>query len=250
MARAKKVTIERPSRTTTSTSGDDQSFFQRIQDQLESNQSYLSLVLGLLIVFVIGILVFNYFKQAEPSLGPSQNTQEETAQNPSGDVSPDNLPGNYTVKEGDTLFLIAENYYQDGFKYSEIVEANNLPNENSIEVGQVLNIPKLEEAVAQAATPTPESETTVEPTNTPMPTQAVAGTTSTTTGTGTGGSENATIWGDKIDGTSYTVQEGDWLSKIAGRAYGDIMQYEKIAQANNITNPDVITPGTVIQLPR
>jgi 5'-nucleotidase len=66
----------------------------------------------------------------------------------------------------------------------------------------------------------------------------------------TGGSANATMWGDKITGTSYTVQAGDWLSKIAGRAYGDVMAYQKIAEANKITNPDTIEVGTVLQLPR
>ncbi len=66
---------------------------------------------------------------------------------------------------------------------------------------------------------------------------------------GTGGG-NATIWGDKIDGNTYTVVTGDWLSTIAGRAYGDVMAFQKIASANNIANPDLIEPGTVLTIPR
>lgn len=53
----------------------------------------------------------------------------------------------------------------------------------------------------------------------------------------------------------YTVQEGDWLSKIAQKYYGDSLAYDRLvtaanANANdnytNITNPDIIEPGWVI----
>ena len=67
---------------------------------------------------------------------------------------------------------------------------------------------------------------------------------------GTGGAENQTIWGEKITGDTYTVQAGDWLSKISGRAYGDIYSYQKIAQANNLANPDAIEVGMTIKIPR
>lgn len=202
------------------TVNDNQSLLQKLQSELQLNQSYLSLVLGLLIVLVAGILVFNYFQKTQPSLGPSQQTVTENNQK---DVSPENLPGKYTVKEGDTLFTIAQAYYSDGYKFSKIAETNKLANADLLEIGQVLEIPKLEEAQAQATVASNE---------------------------GTGGATNSTIWGDKIEGDTYTVVEGDWLSKIAGRAYGDVMAFEKIAQANNISNPDLIEPGTVLKIPR
>ena len=66
---------------------------------------------------------------------------------------------------------------------------------------------------------------------------------------GKGGSDN-TIWGEKINGTTYTVQEGDWLSTISARAYGDIQSFNKIAEANNIQNADYIVPGQVLKIPR
>lgn len=201
------------------------SLLQKLQDQLKLDQSYLSLVLGLIIVLIAGILVFNYFKSSKPSLGPADQTTE-TAQT---DVSPENLPGKYTVKEGDTLFLIAQKYYNDGYKYTEIAKDNNLADINSIKTGQVLEIPKIEGNIAEA-------------TVTPTPTN--------TEELGTGGADNQTIWGEKITGDTYTVVAGDWLSKISGRVYGDIMQYNKIAEANNISNPDVIEPGTVLKIPR
>lgn len=199
-----------------------------MQNQLQLNQSYLSLILGSLIVLVGGILIFNYFKSSQ-TLGPAQKTEEKQA----GDVTPESLPGKYTVKEGDTLFKIAEKYYKDGFKFTKIAEANKLESPDLIEVGQVLEIPKLEEAIVQAS-----------PTPTPTPTQTPTG------DNGKGGPVNQTVWGETITVDSYTVVEGDWLSKISGRAYGDIWKFDQIAKVNNIANPDLIFPGQVLKIPR
>lgn len=182
------------------------SYIDRLETEIESNQSRISLVLGMLIVIVAAILVFNYFNRNQPEVGPAQTTKQQ-------DVSPDKLPGKYTVKDGDTLFTIAEKYYQDGYKFSEIAKANNLTNADQISTDQVLEIPKLGMVVEQNDSPD-------------------------------------TSWGPKITSDTYTVVEGDWLSTIAGRAYGDIMAYPKIAQVNNIPNPDLIEPGQVLKIPR
>ena len=208
-------------------SNEGNSYWNKISQETQSNQSKVSMVLGALIILVAGILVFNYFNKSREDLGPAQQTGQEE------DVSPENLPGKYTVKENDTLFIIADKYYKDGFKFTEIAKANNLSNVDQIEVGQVLEIPKLETELAEAsvlpsASPQPEAQ---EPE------------------TATGGG-NTTIWGPKIEGDSYTVVEGDWLSTIAARAYGDIMAYQKLAEANNISNPDLILPGQVLKIPR
>lgn len=187
-----------------------ETYFDKLSSEVSSNQSKLSMILGALIILVVGILVFNYFSKSRESLGPAQQTKQAEQ-----DVSPQQLPGKYTVKEGDTLFAIAEKYYKDGYKYPKVAEVNNLSNPDLLEAGQVLEIPKLE--IVETAPPTALGDTE---------------------------------WGPKIIGTTYTVVEGDWLSKIAGRAYGDIMTYPKIAQANNIQNPDLIEPGMVLTIPR
>lgn len=212
------------------------SLIQQLQEELQLNQSYLSLILGLLIVLVGGIILFNYLKSNQ-TLGPAQQTasEEETQK----DVEPENLPGKYTVKEGDTLFQIAERYYKDGYKFDNIVQANKLSSANVIEAGQVLEIPKLEVGgltTVSGSAPEPEAS----------PATAANG----VTNGGTGGATNQTIWGEKISGDTYTVSEGDWLSTIAGRAYGDVMAYEKIAQANGLSNPDLILPGQVLKIPQ
>lgn len=56
----------------------------------------------------------------------------------------------------------------------------------------------------------------------------------------------------------YTVQAGDWLSKIAEKYYGDALAFPRIVEASNaqsdddypdIANPDLIEPGLVLCLP-
>ena len=202
-----------------------QTYLDKISQEVSSNQSRLSMVLGALILLVIGILIFNYFNKDKATLGPAQKTQQEEQ-----DVTPENLPGKYKVKQGDTLYLIAEKYYQDGFKYNEIAKANNLTDENNIEVGQVLEIPKVETMAA-----------TLKPSETPEPTESIPPAPTLSA---------ETTWGPKITGNTYTVVEGDWLLKIAGRAYGDISAYWTLAEANNIPNPDYILPGMVLTIPR
>lgn len=213
---------------------ESKSYLEKVESDLQSNQSRLSLVLGALIVLVVGVLIFNYFNKPTPEVGPSQTTEQAE----SGDVSPENLPGKYTVKEGDTLFLIAEKYYGDGFKYEEIAKANNLTDINTIEMGKVLEIPKVEGTLASPSsspseTPGQTPSETTSPTPQPVVTEPAV-----------------TAWGSAITGNSYTVVEGDWLSTIAARAYGDIMAYQRLAQANNIPNPDLIYPGQVLTIPR
>ncbi len=202
---ARKVNANQTEKTTNT-------YWDKLDTEMKSNQSKLSMILGALIILVVGILIFNYFKGGRETLGPAQQAQEVE-----GDVSPENLPGKYTVKEDDTLFLIAEKYYKDGYKYPEIAKENNITNIDVLEKGQVLQIPKLTAEFAEEL--------------------------------GTGGGDT-TIWGSRIEADTYTVLEGDWLSKIAGRAYGDILAYQKIADANNIPNPDLIFPGQVLKIPR
>lgn len=214
-------------------------YIGKIESNISTNQSKLSMVLGGLIILVVGILIFNYFNKSKSDLGPAQQIQQEELKQ--ADVSPDQLPGKYTVKEGDTLFLIAEQYYQDGFKFNEIAKANNLTDVNTIEAGQMLNIPKLTNSQAMASvSPQPDAS--------PTPKQSpVAQTIPTELGTG---GADTTIWGSKIEGNTYTVVEGDWLSTISARAYGDIFAYQKLAETNNISNPDYIVPGQIIKIPR
>lgn len=47
----------------------------------------------------------------------------------------------------------------------------------------------------------------------------------------------------------FTVQEGDTLSEIAEREYGDSELWRLIAKANNIENPRLLTTGAKLEMP-
>lgn len=229
----------------------ESSYFERLENEVQNNQSKLSLILGALIVVVIGILVFNFFNKpkSDTEVGPSQQTESPQQ----GDVSPENLPGKYTVKEGDTLFLIAEKYYGDGEKFTAIVEANNVTDPNTVEAGSVLEIPKIEGATPQPTSSAEKPTETASPSPTSSPTLETNNEVAPQGEAVNGNEKGGTItspYGPAITGDTYTVAEGDWLSKIADRAYGDMMSYNKIAQANNISNPDYIQAGMVLTIPR
>jgi nucleoid-associated protein YgaU len=50
-------------------------------------------------------------------------------------------------------------------------------------------------------------------------------------------------------GTMYVVKSGDNLSNISKSFYGNSNEYTKIAQANNISNPDKIRVGQELKIP-
>lgn len=50
-------------------------------------------------------------------------------------------------------------------------------------------------------------------------------------------------------GTMYVVKSGDNLSKISKSFYGSPNEYTKIAQANDISNPDKIQIGQQLKIP-
>lgn len=125
------------------------------------------------------------------------------------------IPSEHTVIQGENLWQIAEKYYGSGYNWVDVAKANNLANANHLLVGQVLQIPQAEKREVKTA---------------------VAFSTAATA--------------NLISGDSYTVVKGDHLWSIAVRAYGDGYQWTKIAEANNLSNPDIIYAGTVLKLPR
>lgn len=121
------------------------------------------------------------------------------------------LPTTHTVTENETLWSIAEKYYASGYNWVSIAKENNLANPDKLMIGQALTIPNVE---------------------------VIKLDTGTTLSTATG--KTATV----------IVARGDSLWDIAVREYGDGYAWVKIAQANNLVNPDVIHAGNVFTLPR
>ncbi len=142
-------------------------------------------------------------------------------------VAPTSVPKNatvqnkkellHTVQSGESLWIIAEKYYNSGFRAFDIAIANDLPNPDIIEKGQTLKIPVLDENQGEIS---PEAASTSKITE----------------------STQSRI-------LQYTVKSGDYLWKIAEDVYGNGYLWEKIAHANNLINPELIHSGNILTIP-
>ncbi len=127
--------------------------WKEIQKRLNSPDSYVSLVLGLAIVLVVGMLVTNYINTRRQPEKRGQTDQEAAKQENMA------LPTTHTVAEGETLWSIAEKYYKSGYNWVDLKQANNLADENDIEAGQTLTIPTATPIVPAEPTAMPAANT-------------------------------------------------------------------------------------------
>ncbi|RJR24202.1 LysM peptidoglycan-binding domain-containing protein [Candidatus Microgenomates bacterium] len=182
---------------------------------VKSAESSISTLLGVVVVIAIGALIFNYFKTKpfnESLDSESGEISEEASQK-----NQNNLPSTYVVASGDTLWKISEKFYNSGYNWVDIKEANNIENPNLIVEGQEITVPAVEPRI---------------------PTVAAASTEVTV-----GESE-------AINNEEYIVKKGDSLWDISVRAYQDGYRWTEIAKVNNLENPDLIHPGNKLVLPR
>ena len=195
------------------------------------------MILGLFIIVLVGFLVVNYFRNLDR--GRVTSTAEEDLR----------LPTTHTVKQGEDLWGIAENYYASGYNWVDIAEANDIENPDMLTVGDEILIPDVSpivlgdeaEEIAQSDIPTPTRVPTVTKTPTPTTMQQKV----------IEDSELKDFQSDQaIAGDSYTVVKGDNLWNIAVRAYGDGFRWTEIAEANNLVNPSIIHRGNVFVIPR
>ncbi len=206
--------------------------------KLDSTESFVSLALGFAVVVAAGLLIYNFVRGNQTGSTPpadQQQTQTETSPSANG------LPTTHTVTKGETLWSIAEKYYQSGYNYVDIQNANKLSG-GSIEVGTQLTIPVAEKRGPGAqntamATPTAATNTPVPQTGTPVPTTAPE------TKPGEATSVNT------LGGRKYTVAKGDSLWKIAVAQYGSGYKWVEIAKANKLVNPGLIHAGNELTLP-
>jgi len=190
---------------------------KEIQTPKKTNitESYISMGLGLLVVIIAGIILFNFVTKRDQKLtlpGIQTTSEEQAAQNQNTAPS-ETMSGKHKVAEGETLWAIAEKYYGSGYNWVTIAKANNLSNANYVTKDQELTLPQAEkimppgQGTAQAGTPSVKAET-------------------------------------------YTVAKGDSLWSIAMSMYNDGYAWTKIAQANNLANPNLIHVGNVLSIPR
>ncbi len=181
---------------------------------LKINETAISTLMGAVVVLIVGILIFNYFKSIDTDKVGAITEPASITEVTEGE-KPANLPDTYIVKKGDHLWGIAENFYKSGYNYMDIAEANSLTNLNAIEVGQELNIPQV--AVKKITV-----EVSTDQVNT-------------------------------IESDSYTTVAGDYLWEIAVRAYGDGFAWSKIYEANKELigpNPGLLYKDVTLSLPR
>jgi LysM repeat protein len=125
-------------------------------------------------------------------------------------------PATYTVQSGDNLYRIALRF---GLTYQELAAANGITNPDALPAGTVLKIPGC------GGNPAPSGSTS------------------------SGGSVQPQA-GDTVDANGdilHTVKSGENLFRIALN-YG--LNWEKVAAYNGINNPNDISVGQVIRIPR
>lgn len=112
--------------------------FKELQKRFESTESYVSLVLGIAVVLVVGVLVFNFIKnrgEVTPAATTTTTDEEKMTSSTPG--------GSHTVAFGETLWSISEKYYKTGYNWVDLVKANNLTNADDIKEGATLVIPEV-----------------------------------------------------------------------------------------------------------
>lgn len=217
---------------------------KNILKQLKSYESSISTVLGFVVIVIIGLLVVNYFRNLEN--GGQIDRQADSNATTSSQI--------HTIAEGESLWTIAEQYYNDGFLWTEIMEANNITNPGDIEVGQELTIPDIEsenvvadtsqEDTQEDKTATPEATVIAEETTQPEPTEVAEATISPDMAGDVDEKPS-----EPTDEGTYTVVRGDNLWDIAVEMYGDGYRWTDIAEANDLANPGIIHAGNVLVIP-
>jgi len=239
----------------------EESFVKTEKLQESNKESWISIILGALIVIIIGVIVYNYFsglnknnlkisknnitESVSPTAVPSKTATVMPTEKPipTATIVPTKIPTiaptaiptklitkeeigettkpkvikgkitSYKVALGDSLWTIAQKFYNDGYKWTEISKINKLENPDEIEIGMILSVPV---PTVKQGEILPEAASTVGP--------------------------------KAITGTVYKVDEGDDLWDIAVRACGDGYKWPLLATSNKIENPDLIHPGNILKI--
>jgi len=173
----------------------------------------MSMILGAVVIIVVGFLVINYFRGLDAGQTLPSGDQIET----NGPTITRDGKTFHIVQEGDSLWSVAERYYDSGYNWTDLAEVNSLVTPGSIEKGQEIEIPDVEPKTATVSVLSETSSDEVD---------------------------------FAISGSSYSVQKGDTLWNIAVRAYGDGYRWLDIASDNGLENPDLIHSGNALTLPR
>lgn len=125
--------------------------------EVERLEKYVSMVLGIIVIVLVTIAIFNYFRNyhfyTSTVVTPTIETTEETIieekltkpgfidSNHNKEKTPITT-SSYTVVAGDCLWTIAERAYGNPYRWTEIAKANNLSNPDLIHPGNIFSIPR------------------------------------------------------------------------------------------------------------
>ena len=170
------------------------------------NESNLSMLLGVVVVVIVASLLINYFRSVNQPGDTSSTTTETESVTPTGTPALSDLPAEYTVAAGESLWKISEKVYGTGYNWSDVYEANREvlgSNPNVLLADTKITLPKVEPI---------------------MP----------------AGTATATI------PVEYTVEAGDHLWGIAIKVCQNGFVWPQIAQRNQIANPNLIEVGQML----
>ena len=193
-------------------------------------ENYLSVALGVLVFLVAVTLIFRSGKTDDTNM----------TEQPKNDAPKEKT---CVVQPGDSVSSIARDQLGSMEHSQAIIDANNIKDANTIEVGQTLIIPDVAGQVEttdndEGATPSPK------------PSAAMMKKADEVMDKEKTDSKMTPAMTISITGSTYTVKKGDHLWDIAKRAYGDGNKYTLIIEANTLRNPDRLEEGTVLKLPR
>jgi nucleoid-associated protein YgaU len=226
-------------------------------EQENMKEKFPQIVVGVVAVIAIifGLFYFNNKTESQNGeggreaiseegsvAGEGQNATEEAAMEGQPTPEPTQTPispdqKEYTVQEGDSLWSIAERKYGSGYNYVDIIEANDLQNPDYVAPGIKLTLPDAERRGPDVAMEEKQEEQAQDQQEKKQADEK----------------EEKETAGDKTPDsqkTEYVVKEGDTLAMISEKVYGSQEYWQRIAEANQIMNPDMITVGTKLIIPR
>lgn len=114
---------------------------QKFYDQLKLNESYMSLILGSVVVVGIFAVILVYVMQTQDELKTQRVLNSVVT--PTPEVEQDI----YVMQEGESLWDVATRFYGDGFAYIKIAEANPgvITNPDYVPPGTEIILPSVSE---------------------------------------------------------------------------------------------------------